>query len=145
LVDLGPGQKPVVMPRYPHMMPEDTDVWTKFLRSNFIDIKRVWYDVRVGLSVLRGVGIDSGLTRIANGITRKRIDVVAAVGGGLWVVEVKPWANMYALGQVLTYLRLFRKEYISPGEVIPVIVCDGTDDDILEEIEEFGVLVIQND
>jgi len=127
------------------MMPEDTDVWTKFLRSNFIDIKRVWYDVRVGLSVLRGVGIDSGLTRIANGITRKRIDVVAAVGGGLWVVEVKPWANMYALGQVLTYLRLFRKEYISPGEVIPVIVCDGTDDDILEEIEEFGVLVIQND
>lgn len=145
MVDLGPGQKPVVMPRYPHMMPEDTDVWTKFLRSNFIDIKRVWYDVRVGLSVLRGVGIDSGLTRIANGITRKRIDVVAAVGGGLWVVEVKPWANMYALGQVLTYLRLFRKEYISPGEVIPVIVCDGTDDDILEEIEEFGVLVIQND
>lgn len=127
------------------MMAEDRAVWTKFLQSKFIEIHEVWYDVRVGLSVLRGVGVDSRLTRIAEGLTRKRIDVVAAVGGGLWVVEVKPYANMYAVGQVISYVRLFVREYASPGQVIPVIICDNYDEDLLDEFDEFGVLVIRND
>lgn len=144
MVELGPGQKPIVMPHYPHMMAEDTEVWTKFLESKVIEIARVWYDVRVGLPVLVGAGPGSIEARIAAGLTRKRIDVVAAVAGGLWVVEVKPYANMYAVGQVITYARLFRQEYFSPDEVIPVIICDDYDEDLPDEFDELGILVIKN-
>jgi len=133
------------MPHYPHMMCEDTAIWTKFLLSKFIEISKVWYDVRVGQQVMVGGVRDDRIDIIARGLTRKRIDVVAAVGGGLWVVEVKPRANMYAVGQVVTYTRLFVKEYVSPGPVIPVIICDSHDVDLLDEFDEFGVLVIQND
>lgn len=145
MVDLGPGQRAVVRPHYPHMMVEDTAVWTKFLRAEFVRIKEVWYDVRVGQSVLVGAEPGSIEARIADGLTRKRIDAVAAVGGGIWVIEVKPYANMYAVGQVFTYRSLFVREYISPGQVIAVIVCDDYDVDLLDEFDELGVLVLKND
>ncbi|GAI17093.1 unnamed protein product, partial [marine sediment metagenome] len=43
MVSLGPGQRAVIRPHYPHMMVEDTAVWTKFLRAEFVRIKEVWY------------------------------------------------------------------------------------------------------
>jgi hypothetical protein len=139
------GQPAIVRPHYPHMMVEDTIVWTKFLESKFVEIKEVWYDVRVGMPVLVGDGSDDTLNRIAAGLTRKRIDVVASVGGGLWVIEVKPYANMYAVGQVITYVRLFKQEYTSPGRVVPVIICDDYDEDLVDEFDELGVMVLKND
>lgn len=126
------------------MMREDTEIWTKFLASGFVEIREVWYDVRVGSSVLVE-GVHSDLDhRIADGLTRKRIDVVARVDSAVWVVEVKPRANMYAVGQVVTYARLFAQEYAVPGEIIPVIVCDEYDVDLVDEFDEFGVLVLKN-
>ena len=137
--------KPMVMPHYPHMMAEDIAVWSKYLRDPLVPIKEVWYDVHVG----RAVEIPGGGTqidrRIAAGITRKRIDVIAAVGGGYWVVEVKPFASMLALGQVLSYTRLFKAEFAPVGEVWPVIVCDHVDDDLLDEFDAAGVGVVVND
>jgi len=127
------------------MMVEDTFVWTKFLESKFVEIKEVWYDVHVGMSVFLGEGADDMDKRIAAGITRKRIDVIAAVAGGLWIIEIKPYASMYAVGQVLTYVRLFNKEYTSPGRTVPVIICDDYDEDLVDEFDEFGVLVLKND
>lgn len=143
MVGLGLSQKPVVMPRYPHMMREDTEVWTKFLASGFGDIKEVWYDVKIGNPVYVAPDATEMERKIAAGLTRKRIDVVAAVGGGIWVIEVKPCANMYAVGQVLTYTRLFKLTYISPGVVVPVIICHDFDEDLEDEFDEFGVLVIE--
>lgn len=145
MVSLGPGQKPNIRPRYPHMLAEDIAVWTKFLKTDAHRIKECWYDVRVGQAVLLGVGASDIEQRIAGGLTRKRIDVIALVEGGYWVVEVKPYVNMYALGQILTYVRLFAAEFDIPGELTPVLVCDAYDEDLLDEFEEFGILVLQND
>lgn len=126
-------------------MTEDTAVWTRFLETDGWRLRRVWYDVRVGQSVLGNVEVSPRERRIAEGLTRKRIDVVAQVGAGFWVIEVKPFANMKALGQALTYSRLFEKEYTVSGEVIPVIVCNEYDVDILPEFDDYGVLVLQNE
>jgi len=131
------------MPHYCHMMREDTEVWTKFLASEFIEIKEVWYDVKIGNPVYVAPDATDMERKIAAGLTRKRIDVVAAVGGGIWIIEVKPCANMYAVGQVLTYTRLFKLTYISPGDVVPVIICHDFDEDLEDEFDELGVLVIE--
>jgi len=145
LLALGVGQKPVVMASYPHMMAEDTEVWTRYLKSWLVPIKEVWYDVHVG----RGMEVSEEATeiekRVAAGVSRKRIDVVARVGGGYWVIEVKPVASMVALGQVLGYTRLFEQEYRTEGEVWPVVVCDSVDEDLLDEYEALGVAVIVNE
>lgn len=138
---LGHSQKPIVMPHYPHMMPADRRIWTAFLESEVVTIEEVWYDVHVGQGVLLPVGASSLEQRIRDGITRKRIDVVCHVKDDYWVVEVKPRANMYAFGQILTYVRLFTIEYKMVEEVVPVIICDEVDEDLSYEFEEFGVQV----
>lgn len=141
---LGVSQKPVVMPTYPHMLAEDTVVWTKYLQSPLVPIKELWYDVHVGAGISMPADASDMEKRIAAGISRKRIDVVAAVGGGLWIIEVKPRANMVALGQVISYTRIFVKEYVTRGEVWSVIVCDSADEDLVAEFDELGVVVIVN-
>jgi len=142
LADLGPSMKPMVMPSYPHMMAEDTEVWSKYLAAPVAPIKELWYDVHVGESVGLPAGAADIDYKIARAVTRKRIDVVCRVGGGFWVVEVKPYANQVALGQVLNYTRLFIVEYRPEGEVWPVVVCDNADRDLLDDFELLGVVCI---
>lgn len=142
--DLGPGQRPLIRPHYPHFLHEDTHVWTKFLETESDRIKEVWYDVRVGAPVLLPPEATPMERKIADGVTRKRIDVVCLVGSEFWVVEVKPYAGMLAVGQVISYSRLFALEYLTAGRVIPVIVCDAADEDLLAEFDELGIMVLQN-
>jgi len=132
------------MPSYPHMMAEDVAVWTRYLKSPLVRIAEVWYDVHVGKAVEPIVPGDELGARIAAGVTRKRIDVVAAVGGELWVIEIKPIANMTAVGQVISYWCLFVEEFRPHQAVQAVIICDQCDEDIVATCEELGVIVIAN-
>lgn len=144
MADLGEGQAPVVMPHYRHMLYEDTAVWTRFLEGEHPLLRRVWYDVHVGSRVAVDYGSAAWLGRVSAGVTRKRIDVVAAVGGGYWVIEVKPFGGMVALGQVVTYSRLFAAEYAAGQTVVPVVVCDHVDPDCMDDFEAAGVGVFEN-
>lgn len=131
------------MPSYPHMLAEDTEVWSRYLAAPVAPIKDVWYDVHVGGAVTPVEEADLLGARIAAGITRKRIDVIAAVGGGYWVIEVKPFGSMLAVGQISSYTRLFVREYAPDGETWPVIVCDNADPDVTDLCEDLGVVLIE--
>jgi len=144
LGSLGPGRPAVVSPAYPHMMGEDTRVWTRFLESGDIVLQEVWYDVHVGAMVKGDWEDDSVTARIAAGLTRKRVDVVALVDGCYWVIEVKPTLMHFAIGQVLVYEGLFVKEYNPPIETWPVIICDHVDEDVIPACRSLGVVVVAN-
>ncbi len=143
MVDLGPGQKPIVMTHYPHLLMEDTEIWSAYLADPVAPIKRVWYDVHVGQAMPLPVGADALDKRIAAGVSRKRIDVVASVGGGYWVVEIKPFGSMLALGQAISYSRLFVRDYKPDGEVWPVVICSEVDADLIDDFEAAGVVLIK--
>lgn len=143
--ELGPGQKALIRPHYPHMLYEDTQIWTKFLKTDAERIQELWYDVRVGKPVYLGESATEMELKIAGGLTRKRIDVVCRVNGDYWVVEVKPWASMLAVGQVIAYARLFAMNYGVNARVIPVIVCDASDEDLIEQYDELGIMVLVNE
>lgn len=142
MAELGNGYKPLIRSHYPHMMVEDTVVWTKFLEVWAKDVSELWYDVHVGTPMSLPGGEDGRLQKVADGVSKKRIDVVCRVKAGFWVVEVKPYANMYALGQVLSYRKLFIEEYNVALETTPVIVASGCDPDLANQVDDFGVLVI---
>jgi len=139
------GQKPMVMSHYPHMLHEDVAVWSKFLEKMQAVIKAVWYDVHVGKPVPVQVDGSTIQKKVAAGVTRKRIDVVCAVGPEFWVIEVKPNANMTALGQAFSYTRLFSMEYDTYRPVKAVVVCDSFDADMAVPFEELGVMVFVNE
>jgi len=126
------------------MMGEDTRVWTRFLESGDIVLQEVWYDVHVGAMVKGDWADDSVTARIAAGLTRKRIDVVALMDGRYWIIEVKPIAMHFAIGQVLVYESLFVREFEPERETWPVIVCDHVDADVIPECKRLGVVVVAN-
>ena len=143
MLSLGVSQKPVVMPHYPHMLSEDIDVWTEYLKAPIVTIKELWYDVHVGGAVIPLAGASAMERRVSAGVSRKRIDVICKVGGGYWVVEVKPMGSMLALGQVISYTRMFRAEFIPDGAVWPVVVCYHADPDLIDDFEGAGVGLIE--
>ena len=145
ILDLGPGREPLIRPHYPHMLAEDNAVWTMFLEQNFERLHEVWYDVRVGRPVKLAADATEMEIKIARGLTRKRIDVVGWDGGSYWVIEVKPFASMLAVGQVISYARMFAMEYVIKGRVVPVIVCSTLDEDLTDEFKELGILVIETE
>lgn len=139
------GQKPMVMTHYPHMLHEDVAVWSKFLTKMQTAIKAVWYDVHVGEPVPVPPGASEIQKKVAAGVTRKRIDVVCSINSEFWVIEVKPHANMTALGQAFSYTRLFTMEYDTYRPVRGVVVCDSFDADMAVPFEELGVMVFVNE
>lgn len=145
MADLGIGQKPMVMSHYPHMLHEDIAVWTKFLEKMQHVIQAVWYDVHVGEPVALAPEASTVQQKVAAGVTRKRIDAICSIGSEFWVIEVKPFANMTALGQAFSYARLFAMEYETYRPVKAVVVCDKFDRDMTVPFAELGVMVMVNE
>lgn len=140
---LGDPMKANVMANYPHMMAEDRDIWTKFLQTAEFEVEKVWYDVHCGLGLPVPGGPDSAQYKISQGVTRKRIDVICTVKDEIWIVEIKPHVNMKALGQIITYKKLFQEEYSTTYKIIPVILCWTLDPDIVPILKDFGIRVLQ--
>jgi hypothetical protein len=138
---LGSGFAGLVRPSYPHMLVEDRGVWSRWLEVHGAVVGRCWYDVHVGEAVPVPVGLGPEIEAVSLGVTRKRIDVVALVGGVYWVVEVKPYGSQTALGQVLNYSRLFTLEFGPEKMVQPVVVCCAVDPDLAADFGRFGVRV----
>lgn len=142
---LGLGRLPTVMPHYDHFLAEDVGVWSRFLQRGEYAIDEVWYDVKVGAPISQGNGQSDLVRKIGEGVGRKRIDCVCRLGADFWVVEVKPYAGMLAVGQVSTYVRLFVRDYEVEGDCWGVIICDDHDPDLLPVYADLGVMVISNE
>lgn len=138
-----PWMKPVPQIRYPHMLSLDADVWTRFLELDLAPIELVAYDVHVGTPMAVPAELGAMGQRIADGVSRKRIDAVYLAAGGLYVVEIKPYGNHAALGQIQTYLPLFRDSYPYRGPTTGVILCAEADPDIAAIAARHGVRVIE--
>jgi len=125
------------------MLFEDVEVWTRFLQGDHPTIYEVWYDVHVGEPMGVPPGSAPAIAAVAAGVSRKRIDAICRVDGGHWIVEVKPFGNMVALGQALGYWGLVMKEFVLDGRVWPCVVCDTIDRDLRDHFTEFGVLIFE--
>ena len=143
MVRLINGSAPEVRIKYPHMMPEDTAIWTAFLEVGKYIPDKVWYDVKIGQSMRMPKGEPPWMKKYVDYSTRKRIDVVARVGLNYWVIECKPGAGHAALGQVIHYARAFMREYEFQGEVIPVILTDVMDPDLKIDFQEIGIVCLE--
>lgn len=142
---LGPGDPPEKRPSYPHMMPEDHIVWSRFLDQRLGQIQRVWYDVHVGEPVGVPSDLPPEMRTVSLAVTRKRIDAVALMGGVYYIIEVKPWGGYIALGQVITYRSLFEKEFAWVRPTIGAVVCVTVDPDCLDEFQSHGITVFEVD
>ena len=104
-------------PAYPHMLEIECEIWSRFLISYGPRWQRYDYDVHVGSAAPWPPDTPEEMRRFILAVTRKRIDAVGWADGGPTIFEVKPYAGMSALGQLLAYQLLFHAEF--PDRPVP--------------------------
>jgi hypothetical protein len=140
---LGPGVPMAIARTYPHMMPIDTEVWQAFLRFEPNYFERIWYDVHVGQAMSVPEGSPGYMEQVVMGVSRKRIDLVGLRHLQYWIIEIKPIANMEALGQVATYIKLFHKEFPRLRPIHGGCICWEVDQDLEDDFAAAGFELIQ--
>lgn len=138
---LGPGHPAIVGGRYAHLLKHDALLWELWLREGGQEIDAVWYDVHVGtLPAGTPIGTPADLA-LAEGTLLKRIDVIAQIAGKFWVIECKAYCNHQTLGQVLSYVDLFRRDYRPRLPLLPTVITAEIDPDIRPLMERHGVRI----
>lgn len=125
--------------KYPHLLPEEAETWTRFLMAEPDYFGLVDYDVHVGKGAEPDPTWPSNMKRMAERITRKRIDVVCQRLGETWLIDVKDRAGISAIGCMHAYEKLWMAD--NPGSPRPrlCVICSRCDRDVEDVAESMDV------
>lgn len=130
-----------ILAKYPHMKPEDVAVWERFIIKNPTFLDRCDYDVCCGEGAPQNPEHSENIQADGKILTQKKIDVIGYKKDLVCIIEVKPIANMRALGQILTYRKLFMRDHPEHQEIQPMIVCREIERELGELFLENGIIV----
>ena len=127
---------------YPHMKPNDVEIWERFIMQNPDKYEQVQYDVCCGDGAEFDTNLGDSPSSSADKLYRKKIDVVGYKGDSIDIIELKPNAGASALGQVLGYVVLYKSEHPSLKEPRPVVITNAIRPDMLKMANAMGVTVL---
>jgi hypothetical protein len=138
-----PRFPPELLKKYPQMSPDDVPIWSDFLlqyASNYLGFD---YNVRVGEGTTPVATTDTELIKWTKILTQKRIDAVGYKTNSIEIFEVKPRAGITALGQVISYLALYRETFNPTLPITGTVVCDVQDPDLADIYARHGIKVVR--
>jgi hypothetical protein len=125
--------------KYPHLIGEDTEVWSRFI-SKFPDkFETVDYDVKVGLGADTTPIENQTSKELWANLTKKRIDVIGYKNNSVTIVEVKKRASLFTLGQILGYRYLYLREFPEALLARTLIVAAAISPDDRDALTYFGI------
>jgi len=124
---------------YTHMGPGDKAIWSAYLMAGAAQFAPFTYDLRVGNGADIGANPDRLTQSIAAALTRKRIDVLYFVDGVPVIVEVKQRAGPSAVGQLLSYQKLFMQDNPTLPKPRLVLVTDVLQPDMIATLIEYEI------
>ena len=138
---------PDVMPRfpadklrvYPHMFREDIAIWERFLEDFGQNYNGFDYDVKVGQGTPPPDNTPPEYAHMQGTLSKYRIDVVGYIGSQIEIIEVKPHAGTVAIGQVVSYVELYKRDFSPSLPVRGVIVSDWYIEDVDHLTNELGI------
>jgi hypothetical protein len=128
---------------YPNMAKRDVEVWTRFLNRHAADFSGFAYDVGVG-------GLRVSLPDFSDDDadawqyhTALKIDACGMTDTSVWVIEVKPEAQVGALGAVLAYTMVLDRERVFELPLQSVLVCEYVQPDVDWCCAQLGITVVK--
>jgi len=112
------------------MFPKDIAIWERFLDLHARDYSGFSYDVKVGKGTELPPNTPQEYARMANILSKYRIDVVGFRDGLIEIIEVKPEASTVAIGQIVAYVSLYIRDFNPSARVVGGIVTDRYIQDI---------------
>ena len=110
--------------RYPHLSPQETKIWNRFIEKNPKIFEAVIYDARVGEGRDYSDYPEDKIREDMEHLSKKRIDVVGFIGDDIYVIEIRPKANLSAIGNAWGLAELFRDVASVDKVIIPAILTD---------------------
>jgi hypothetical protein len=132
-----------LLPKYPHLLSADIEVWEEFILQypNYFD--HVDYDVHVGKGIEHDPEWDASTKKMATSLSQHRIDALGWNGDQPTIIEVKPNCNTQAIGQIAVYLNLFISTYPELPKPKKLIICTRFNDDVLPAAMDFDIKVLK--
>lgn len=127
---------------YPHMKPNDTAIWERFMSANQAFFDTVQYDVLVGTAPDFDTVVNTETGGSIEALYKKKIDVVGHKDGKIFIVEVKPRAGASAIGQLLGYVELYKRDVKPSVEPQAILLTDTINKDTQMVAEKFKVQLI---
>lgn len=129
--------------KYPHMGKLDAAVWTRFIKEHPDFFVNVTYDLHVGEGAPEIPDLPDYLKPMSKHLSQKRIDAVGFKKSSIYIIEVKPVMDITAPGQAIAYARLFAKKFATSLPIIPTLVFERAQHDMIPLAIELGVITFQ--
>ncbi len=126
-------------PPFPHMFGAEADIWRDFLALHEDEYLFFEYDLHVGKIWPALEEMPEPWRKGAEGIYRKRIDVIGHQPGKVTIFEVKPHAGLGALGQIMGYAAMYEEEFSPKEELAAAIVTRLIDPNMEKIYADFGI------
>lgn len=124
------------------MPAQDYTIWLRYRPLFASQFTRVYFNVRVGEPAPKIAGLSPEIEKVAEDISRRRIDVVGEKENEWWLLELKALAGTDALGQMVMYKSLWESDPPDGRKVIPCIVTDRADINLTMSARSQGIVVI---
>lgn len=125
--------------KYPHLSPQDKEIWEKFIKKYPDLFDSVDYDVKVGKPREYKTAPEDIYKKDLQILSKKRIDVVAYKNEQIFIIEIHPSASFETLGQIIGKISLYKKEFKPRGKIKGILVTDKEIPDIRELCEENNI------
>jgi len=115
--------------KFPHLLPEESEIWERFISVLGENYTSFSYDVRVGDGAPFGKEKDEKYREMWTALTQKRIDVIGYSPEGITIFEIRPRADLPILGKLLGYRTLYFRTFHPTEKIFLAVVSDRVDDD----------------
>jgi hypothetical protein len=124
---------------YPHLLPEDIELWQDWLKLHPTRFERFEYDVLIGQGRDPGPSYQPNIRQMAITLSQRRIDALGYNAEGITIIELTVSAGLRAIGQLATYPALFHATYNPRTAVSLLLICREVQSDIKPILEMNGV------
>ncbi len=125
--------------KYPHLIGEDSEIWSRFVTLYPERFETVSYDIKVGRGAKVFTITDEKSQRYWTNLTKKRIDVLGYSQDVITIIEIKKRVGLYTLGQILGYQFLFLRENPEIKEVKLLIISSSIPIDDVDILNHYKV------
>lgn len=124
---------------FPHLLPDDIEIWQQFLDKFGKDYIKFDYDVRVGDGRPTNETLPDNIRKMAKDLSQRRIDAVGHKADALDIIEITKSAGFTAIGQLETYPLLYRQRFSPDKRLVPVLVAGRIQSDIKPILIKKGI------
>lgn len=124
---------------YPHLLPDDIQLWEDFLDICGAQYDDFQYDIYCGDGRDPGPHYEPHMRSMGINLSRRRIDVLARRKGELHVIEITRAIGFRAIGQAMVYPLLLAVDLQTRTPITPILLSREIETDINLALDALGL------